>query len=174
MFLKGFQNTCIIETRLSDFHLMTLSVTKKSFKKFQLWIKNYRSYKHFSNDTSRKDLIDKLSNEKFVINDDGLKRFCELSVNALNKYASHKKKYTRGNQMPFFTNELSKEIKTSSCFHNKYPKNRNKENRPIYLKQRNHCVTLLQKSKKYYKNLDKGNLIGNKLFWKTIKPSDCS
>ena len=113
-----------------------------------------------------------MSNEKFVINDDGLKRFCELSVNALNKYASHKKKYTRGNQMPFFTNELSKEIKTSSCFHNKYPKNRNKENRPIYLKQRNHCVT--QKSKKYYKNLDKGNLIGNKLFWKTIKPSDCS
>ena len=39
-----------------------------------------------SNDTFIKDLIDKLSNEKFVINDDGLKRFCELSVNALNKY----------------------------------------------------------------------------------------
>ena len=117
-----------------------------------------------SNDTFIKDLIDKLSNEKFVINDDGLKRFCELSVNALNKYVPRKKKYTWGNHMPFFTNELSKEIKTSSWFHNKYLKNRKKENRAIYVKQRNHCVTLLWKSKKYYKNLDKGNLIDNKLF----------
>ena len=50
---------------------------------------NYRSYKHFWNDTFRKDLMDKLSNEKFVINDDRLKRFCELSVNILNRTNMH-------------------------------------------------------------------------------------
>ena len=100
---RSFQSTCIIETGLSDFHLMTLTVMKKSFKKFQPRIINYRSYKHFSNDTFRKDLIDKLSNEKFVINDDGLKRFCELSVNVLKKHTPRRKKYARGNQMPFFT-----------------------------------------------------------------------
>ena len=61
-----------------------------------------RSSKHFSNGALRKDLIDKLSNEKFVINDDRLKRFCELSNNVLNKHASRKKKYARGTQMPFF------------------------------------------------------------------------
>ena len=66
--------------------LMTLTVMKKSFKKFQPRIINYRSYKHFSNDTFRKDLIDKLSNEELVINDDGMKRFCELSINILNKH----------------------------------------------------------------------------------------
>ena len=145
---------------------------KKSFKKFQPRIINYRSYKHFSNDTFRKDLIDKLSNEKFVINDDGLKRFCELSVNVLNKHVPRKKKYARGNQMPFFTKELSKEIMTRSRLRNKYLKNRNEENRAIYVKQRNYCVSLLRKSKKtYYENLDERNLIDNKLFWKTIKPS---
>ena len=129
---------------------------KKSFKKFQPRIINYRSYKHFSNDTFRKDLIDKLSNEKFVINDDGLKRFCELSVNILSKHAPYNKSIARGNQMPFFTKELSKEIMTRSRLRNKYLKNRNEENRAIYVKQRNYCVSLLRKSKKkYYENLDK-------------------
>ena len=168
----SFQNTSIIETGLSDFHLMMLTVIKKSFKKFQPRIINYSSYKGFSNDTFRKDLIDKLSNEKFVINDDGLKRFCELSVNVLNKHVPRKKKYARGNQMPFFTKELSKEIMTRSRLRNKYLKNRNEENRAIYVKQRNYCVSLLRKSKKtYYENLDERNLMDNKLFWKTIKPS---
>ena len=169
---RSFQSTCVIETGLSDFYLMTLTVMRNSFKKFQPRITNYRSYKHFSNDTFRKDLIDKLSNEKFVINDDGLKRFCELSVNVLNKHAPRKKKYARGSQMPFFTKELSKEIMTRSRFCNKYLKNRNEEKRAIYIKQRNYCVSLLRKSKKkYYENLEERNLMDNKLFWKTIKPS---
>ena len=145
---------------------------KKSFKKFQPRIINYRSYKHFSNDTFRKDLIDKLSNEELVINDDGLKRFCELSINILNKHAPRKKKYARGNQMPFFTKQLSKEIMTRSRLRNKYLRNRNEDNRALYVKQRNYCVSLLRKSKKkYYENLDERNLMDNKLFWKTIKPS---
>ena len=95
----NFQSTCAIETGLSDFHLTTLTVIKKSFNKFQPRIINYRSYKHFSNDTFRKYLIDKLSNEELVINVDGLKRFCELSINILNKHAPRKNKYARGNQM---------------------------------------------------------------------------
>ena len=140
---RSFQSTSVIETGLSDYHLVTLTVTKKSFKKVQPRIINYRSNKHFSNDTFRKDVTDKLSNEKFVINDDGLKRFCELSDNALNKHAPCKKKYARGNQMPFFTKELSKEIMTRSRLCNKYLKNRNEENRAIYVKQRDHCVSLL-------------------------------
>ena len=45
------------------------------------------------------------------------------------------------------------------------------ENRAIYAKQRNYCVSLLRKSeKKYYENLDEKNLMDNKLFSKTIKP----
>ena len=112
-----------------------------------------------------------MSNEKFVINDDGLKRFCQLSVNILNKHAPRKKRYARGNQMPFFTKDFSKEIMTRSRPRNKYLQNRNEENRAIYVKQRNYCVSLLQKSKKkYYENLNERNLMDNKLFWKKINP----
>ena len=106
-----------------------------------------------------------MSNEKFIINVYELKRFCELSVNVLNKHAPRKKKYARGNQMPFFTKQLSKEIMTKSRLHNKYLKNRNEDNRAMYVKQRNYCVSLLRKSrKKYYENLDERNLMDNKLF----------
>ena len=73
--------------------------------------------------------------------------------------------------MPVFTEELSKEIVSRSRLRNKYLKNRNKESTAIYVKQRN-CVSLLRKSKKkYYENLDERNLMDDKLFWKTIKPS---
>ena len=48
------------------------------------------------------------------------------------------------------------EIMARSRLRNKYIKNRNEENRAIYVKQRNYCVSLLRKSKKkYYENLDK-------------------
>ena len=32
---RSFQSTCVIETGLSDFHVMTLTVMKKSFRKLQ-------------------------------------------------------------------------------------------------------------------------------------------
>ena len=47
---RSFQSTCVIETGLSDFHLMTLTVMKKSFRKFHPRLINYRSYKNFSNE----------------------------------------------------------------------------------------------------------------------------
>ena len=60
---------------------------------------------------------------------------------------------------------------TRSRLRNKYLRNRNEDNRVLYVKQRNYCVSLLRQSKKkYYENLDERNLMDNKLFWKTIKP----
>ena len=35
---RSFQSTCVIETGLSDFHIITLTVMKRGFKKFQLRI----------------------------------------------------------------------------------------------------------------------------------------
>ena len=55
---------------------------------------------------------------------------------------------------------------------NKYLKNNNEENRKLYAKQRNYCVSLLRKTKTtYYENLDKRKISDNKVFCKTVKPS---
>ena len=93
--------------------------------------------------------MDKLSNEKFVINGDGLKRFCELSVNILNKQKPRKKRYATGNQMPVITKELSKEIMTRPRLRNNYVKNRIEENGAIYeRKKKLLCISRTKIQKK--------------------------
>ena len=44
---RTFQSTCVIETGLSDFHLMTLTIMRKTFKRQMPRIINYRSFKRF-------------------------------------------------------------------------------------------------------------------------------
>ena len=65
----------------------------------------------------------------------------------LAKTKTNKKKYARGNQMPFLTKKLFTEIMTRSKLRSNYLKNRNEENKTFHVKQRN-CVSLLPKSKK--------------------------
>ena len=45
----SFKHSCVIETGLSDFHRMTVTVTKATFEKLQPRIVNYRDYKYFEN-----------------------------------------------------------------------------------------------------------------------------
>ena len=113
---------------------------------------------------------DKLSKEVFVNNHDGLQRFCDISINVLNRHAPHKRKHARRNQMPLITKDLSKAIMKRSRLHNNFLKNRTGENKTLYTKQRNYCVSLLKRSKKkYFANLNEKDILDNKLFWKTIK-----
>ena len=65
---------------------------------------------------------------------------------------------------------FSKAMMDCTSLRNKFIKNRSPENKLAYNRQRNYCVTLTRKSKRdYYNKLDNRNLIGNKLFWKTVK-----
>ena len=170
---RSFQSTCVVETgRPSDFHLMTLTVMTESFKKYQPKTINYRSYKNFSNEKYRETLINNLSKENFINNGDSSQRFCHIiSLDVSNKHAPRKKKHARGNQMPFFNKELSKEIMTRTKLRNIFLQNGSEENRIRHTKQRNYCVFLLRKTRKrYYENLNEKSFVDNKLFWKTVKP----
>ena len=87
----------MIETGLSDFHLMTLTIMRKKVYKTESRIINYSSLKHFSNKKFRKSLIDNLSNQIYVNNDDGFNRFCKISIDTLNSFAPIKNKFVRAN-----------------------------------------------------------------------------
>ena len=164
--------TYILKTGLSDFHLMTLTVMRKKFKKIKPKIINYRPYNNFSNEYYRKSLFNKLKRETFVNNDRGFENFCDMSIKLLNKHALIKMKYKRGNHMPFIAKDLSKAIVKRSQLRSNYLKNKTDSNKMLYKKQRNYCVSLLRKSKtNYYANLDAKKVSDNKLFWKVIKPS---
>ena len=76
-----FQSTCVIETGLSDIHLITVTVMRKTFKEIRPRVINYKSYRDFSNEIFRFSLINNLSNNVFVNNDDGLEKFCMDTLN---------------------------------------------------------------------------------------------
>ena len=55
---RSFQNTSVIETGLSDFHKLTVTVMKSKFQKQSPKILNYRNYKYFDNDLFRSKVCD--------------------------------------------------------------------------------------------------------------------
>ena len=54
---RSFQHSCVIETGLSDFHRMAVTIMKTFFKKRQPKVVNCRDYKYFENDKFRTDLL---------------------------------------------------------------------------------------------------------------------
>lgn len=48
-----------------------------------------------------------MSQETFANNDYGFQRFCDITLENLNKNAPFKIKYVWGNQVPFFVEEIS-------------------------------------------------------------------
>ena len=164
-----FQNTKVVETGLSDFHKMTLTVLKTTFRKKPPKVITYRNYKNYSQIKFRNELeytleqinIATISNDEFV----------NLFMTIFNKHAPLKLKYVRSNDSPFMTKELRKEIMVRSKFRNNYHNKNTFSCKLAYKIQRNKCTSLLKKIKReYYKNLNPSSIADNKKFWKTVKP----
>ena len=72
--LRSFQNSCVIETGLSDFHRMVVTVMKTSFERLKPRVINYRYYKSFEKKLFREELHE-LSNATLEENTDGFQEF---------------------------------------------------------------------------------------------------
>ena len=80
-------------------------------------------------------------------------------------------KKKRSNHTSFINNGISKAVMTRSRLRNRFLQNRSEENRKLFYKQINKCVSLLRKSKKdYFENPNEKNITYNKSFRKTVKP----
>ena len=77
----------------------------------------------------------------FANNDEGLQRFCDINLQVLSQHAPQKIKYVRGKQMPFMTKQLSKEVMKRSRLRNNFLRNRTEENKILYNRQKNYCVS---------------------------------
>ena len=72
---RSFKHSFVIETGLSDFHRMTVTVMKATFEKLQPRVVNYRGYKYFDNYRFRADLLSELSKANIEENEEGLSDF---------------------------------------------------------------------------------------------------
>ena len=61
---KSFQSTCAIETGLSDFHRMTVSVLKMHFRKLPPKVITYRNFSNYDNANFINSLNDVLNENK--------------------------------------------------------------------------------------------------------------
>ena len=150
---QSFQQTCAIETGISDFHKMVVTVMKTHYKKQKAKTIQYRNYKHFHEQSFNFELNSEFL--KIDINNAELKELNEFFLKVLDKHAPRKQKYIRANNSNYITRALRKEIMHRSRLRNKFLRERTKESKVAYNKQRNICVSLLRKSKRdYFANLD--------------------
>ena len=163
----SFQNSITVETGLSDFHKMTVTVMKRFFKKKDPIVIEYRDMKNFDGMKFRDDLRKELQKLESVTVVD----FQNIFLTIWNAHAPVKKKVVRGNNAPFMNRTLSKAFMHRAKLKNKSHNFPTEENILAFKKYRNFCVSLLRKEKKkFYNNLDISIMFDNKKFWKFIKP----
>ena len=64
-----------METGLSHFHKIVITIIKTTFRKLKPKIICYRKYKHFSNDAFKDNFLEELSQVRISSNDDGFNNF---------------------------------------------------------------------------------------------------
>ena len=166
---RSFQQSTTIETGLSDYHKLTITVMRSFLPKQTPTIRSYRDYKNFDQHLFRNELLKELYNmHRGKVN---YETFEKIIVRLLNIYAPVRERYIRANNSPFMNKRLSKAVMTRSRLRNRYLKNPTTENKINYTKYRNYCTGLFRKEKRsYYNNLDIKLITDNKKFWKTVGP----
>ena len=163
-----FNGSMTIETGLSDFHKMTISVMKIFYKKQKPNIIRYRNYKNFNNELFINDVEELTSKYNEPLKFESFKNIIDK---ILEKHAPMKKRFVRANQAPFVNKKISKEIMKRSHLRNKFLNSKSDIDRKAYNKQRNICVTLIRQEKKnFYSNLNMRDVTDNKMFWKKVRP----
>ena len=158
-----------METEISDFHKVVITVLKILYKKQKPKIIYYRNYKTFNANQFKEELNNKFLN--IDINNAELVEFTNTVLSVIYKHAPIKIKYIRGNNSAFMTKELRATIMQRSKLRQKFLKERTKDSKHLYNWQRNIYVSLLRKTKRdYFKQLNSNVISDNKKFWQTISP----
>ena len=88
----SFQNSCVIETGLSDSHKMIVMLMKTSYRKIEPRVINYRDYKSFSNEGFRKSLRENLKGKLLGNPDQSFTNFINTCTTVLDKQLPKSKK----------------------------------------------------------------------------------
>ena len=128
----SFQNSCTIETGISDFHKMIVTVLKIYFQKREAKVINYRDYRNFSNEEFRqqvlKDILKTTQNDDIV----SYKSFFTIFQRALHSRASKTQKCVISTHNPFINKTVLKVITDRSWLSRKFLKTRSNEDKKAF------------------------------------------
>ena len=147
----SFKHTQALETGISDFHKLIITIMKTCFKKSGPKQLIYRSYKKFDLNLFKSELSSKLTSNTEL----SYSHFNESLQTLLEKHAPLKSKFVRANEVPYMTKSWWKAIMTRSRLKNEYLKTPTPFNWMKYKRQRNLCVSLNRLSRReYFSKLD--------------------
>ena len=106
---------------------------KATFQKLKPKLIYYRDYRMFSNDKFRAEPWSKLSMENISNISNSLENFLLICIGILDKLAPQKKKYNKGNNMPFMNKPLAQARVKRNHLRNEFLKNRSEVNRIILI-----------------------------------------
>jgi exonuclease III len=164
---RSFQNSMTVETGLSDFHKMTVTVLKSHFKKKEPIEIIYHDKRNFDAIKFREKIRSLITRkDKITLID-----LHNILVDSYLQDAPLKKKIVRGNNAPFMNKTLSKAFSLRAKLKNKKQKYPTQQNEEAYRKQRNFCVSLTRKEKKaHYNKIDVKIMKDQKQFYNIVKP----
>jgi len=155
---------------LSDHHSLVCTMFRAHISILKPTEVNYRCFRKFEELAFLADLESALSNTNFSALENGYARFANIFDRVTNIHAPMKKKFLRGNNAPFVTNEMRNAIRHRSKLRNKARKDKTAASELAYRKQRNKCTQIKRNSiKSYFTKLAEGRTISKRL-WDTIKP----
>ena len=102
---RSFQNSLSVDTGLSDFYRMTVTVMKAYSPKLRPKLVNYRDFKKFSNEAFRDELLTNLCHIAPNYDD-----FLKMVNRVLDRHVPEKKRHITANEKPFITSKLNKNI----------------------------------------------------------------
>ena len=120
--VRSFQNTRALETGLSAFHKMTVTVLKSYLEKKQRKIIPYRDLGKFSNNDFRTQILRDFSTLHFCSDYPFLDRHVDICIRALDIYAPKKKKYLRDDNSAFMNKAISKAVLDRTRLRNVFKK----------------------------------------------------
>ena len=99
---KSFQNTFATSTGISDFHKMTVTVLKTTFKKVKPKEIIYRAFRNFDRNIFTEDL------ESCLVNCQSIDELEKNFLRVIDNHAPQKKKVLRATEVPYMTKALKK------------------------------------------------------------------
>ena len=161
----SLQYSSVIETGLSDHHLLIYTMLKIKYIKLPPVTIRYRQYKNFNNEQFLAELQFCIANNVIA----SYKEFENIFTNILDKHAPLKAKLLRANNRLHITKNLRVAIMKRSKLKNIANKSNNPNDMANYRRQRNLVVNMNRKAKKSYFNSIDANS-SSKHFWKACKP----
>ena len=165
--LRSIQNTQTVETGLSGFDKLVVTILRMYLSNNQSKIVTNKGKINFNDSCFSEELLSEV--KQLVPLNKNIAIFDNVCISFFERYTHEKQKCIRVNLANFMDSKLNHAIMLGSRLWTTFLKSRSNKDREAYKKVQNLCVIVLCQNKKdYFESLDIKYVTDNKKFGKTV------